>query len=159
MSANPFDDDNGAFYVLVNDEDQHSLWPTFVGVPPAGGLPSARAPAPTAWPTSRRTGPTSARTACAKPCPSVRGSAVWSCSWSHRAHRVRVGMVAEKCDIACDIAIAHVIARFSGHHDGLQGADVAGVTAVPRPIRNHCHRSSHPTLSPGGTFRDKGTGS
>lgn len=25
MSTNPFDDDNGAFFVLVNDEDQHSL--------------------------------------------------------------------------------------------------------------------------------------
>lgn len=33
MSTNPFDDDNGAFFVLVNDEDQHSLWPTFVDVP------------------------------------------------------------------------------------------------------------------------------
>ena len=33
MSTNPFDDDNGTFYVLVNDEDQHSLWPTFVDVP------------------------------------------------------------------------------------------------------------------------------
>jgi MbtH protein len=30
---NPFDDENGTFYVLVNDEDQHSLWPTFVAVP------------------------------------------------------------------------------------------------------------------------------
>jgi MbtH protein len=27
MSNNPFDDDNGTFYVLVNDEDQYSLWP------------------------------------------------------------------------------------------------------------------------------------
>jgi MbtH protein len=33
MSTNPFDDDNGTFFVLVNDEDQHSLWPTFVDVP------------------------------------------------------------------------------------------------------------------------------
>ncbi|WP_101947388.1 MbtH family protein [Mycobacterium sp. 3519A] len=33
MSTNPFDDDNGTFFVLVNDEDQHSLWPTFVAVP------------------------------------------------------------------------------------------------------------------------------
>jgi MbtH protein len=33
MSTNPFDDDNGTFYVLVNDEDQYSLWPTFVEVP------------------------------------------------------------------------------------------------------------------------------
>ncbi|MEN3225906.1 MbtH family protein [Mycolicibacterium porcinum] len=33
MSTNPFDDENGTFYVLVNDEDQHSLWPTFADVP------------------------------------------------------------------------------------------------------------------------------
>ncbi|MEV6908768.1 MbtH family protein [Amycolatopsis sp. NPDC051071] len=33
MSTNPFDDDNGRFFVLVNDEDQHSLWPTFSEVP------------------------------------------------------------------------------------------------------------------------------
>ncbi|KAA1248813.1 MbtH family protein [Mycobacterium simiae] len=33
MTTNPFDDDNGTFYVLVNQEEQHSLWPTFVGVP------------------------------------------------------------------------------------------------------------------------------
>jgi MbtH protein len=32
--ANPFDDENGIFFVLVNDEGQHSLWPTFVDVPP-----------------------------------------------------------------------------------------------------------------------------
>ena len=33
MSTNPFDDENGTFVVLVNDEDQHSLWPTFADVP------------------------------------------------------------------------------------------------------------------------------
>ena len=33
MTANPFDDDNGSFFVLVNDEDQHSLWPSFADVP------------------------------------------------------------------------------------------------------------------------------
>lgn len=33
MSGNPFDDDNGSFYVLVNDEEQYSLWPTFKEVP------------------------------------------------------------------------------------------------------------------------------
>lgn len=33
MSTNPFDDDDAAFYVLVNDEGQHSLWPTFADVP------------------------------------------------------------------------------------------------------------------------------
>ena len=34
LSTNPFDDDNGSFFVLVNDEEQHSLWPTFADVPP-----------------------------------------------------------------------------------------------------------------------------
>ncbi|WP_395310978.1 MbtH family protein [Mycobacterium sp. AMU20-3851] len=33
MSSNPFDDEDGVFFVLVNDEDQHSLWPTFAEVP------------------------------------------------------------------------------------------------------------------------------
>ncbi|MEU1204840.1 MbtH family protein [Nocardia sp. NPDC005825] len=33
MTVNPFDDDDGSFYVLVNDEDQHSLWPAFAEVP------------------------------------------------------------------------------------------------------------------------------
>ena len=31
--TNPFDDENGRFSVLVNDENQHSLWPSFVAVP------------------------------------------------------------------------------------------------------------------------------
>jgi MbtH protein len=31
--ANPFDDENGTFLVLVNDEGQHSLWPSFADVP------------------------------------------------------------------------------------------------------------------------------
>jgi MbtH protein len=33
VSTNPFDDDDGTFYVLANDEEQFSLWPTFVDVP------------------------------------------------------------------------------------------------------------------------------
>jgi MbtH protein len=33
MSTNPFDDESGTFVVLVNDEDQHSLWPTFADIP------------------------------------------------------------------------------------------------------------------------------
>ena len=33
MSINPFDDGNGSFFVLVNDEEQHSLWPTFADIP------------------------------------------------------------------------------------------------------------------------------
>jgi len=31
--TNPFEDQNGTFLVLVNDEGQHSLWPEFVEVP------------------------------------------------------------------------------------------------------------------------------
>lgn len=31
--SNPFDDEAGRFYVLVNDEGQHSLWPKFAEVP------------------------------------------------------------------------------------------------------------------------------
>lgn len=33
MSTNPFDDVDGTFLVLVNDEQQHSLWPQFAPVP------------------------------------------------------------------------------------------------------------------------------
>jgi MbtH protein len=31
--TNPFDDPDGTFLVLVNDEGQHSLWPAFAEVP------------------------------------------------------------------------------------------------------------------------------
>ena len=31
--SNPFDDPDGRFLVLVNDEGQHSLWPEFAAVP------------------------------------------------------------------------------------------------------------------------------
>lgn len=31
--GNPFDDSDGSFFVLVNDEGQHSLWPAFADVP------------------------------------------------------------------------------------------------------------------------------
>ncbi|MFJ9566963.1 MbtH family protein [Streptomyces fuscichromogenes] len=34
MSTNPFDSDrSGAFLVLVNDQNQHSLWPSELPVP------------------------------------------------------------------------------------------------------------------------------
>ncbi|MFE5813393.1 MbtH family protein [Streptomyces sp. NPDC056479] len=33
MSTNPFDDSEGRFLVLVNDEGQYSLWPSFAAVP------------------------------------------------------------------------------------------------------------------------------
>jgi len=31
--SNPFDDKNATFLVLVNEEGQHSLWPSFIEVP------------------------------------------------------------------------------------------------------------------------------
>ncbi|MFJ2903722.1 MULTISPECIES: MbtH family protein [unclassified Streptomyces] len=31
--SNPFEDENGTFLVLVNDENQHSIWPSFADVP------------------------------------------------------------------------------------------------------------------------------
>lgn len=31
--TNPFEDPDGTYLVLVNDEGQHSLWPSFVEVP------------------------------------------------------------------------------------------------------------------------------
>jgi MbtH protein len=33
MMTNPFEDENGEFIVLVNEEHQYSLWPTFREVP------------------------------------------------------------------------------------------------------------------------------
>ncbi|MET8702474.1 MbtH family protein [Kitasatospora sp. NPDC004723] len=31
--SNPFDDPNATYFVLVNEEGQHSLWPAFAEVP------------------------------------------------------------------------------------------------------------------------------
>jgi MbtH protein len=31
--TNPFEDENGTYIVLTNDEGQHSLWPDFIDVP------------------------------------------------------------------------------------------------------------------------------
>ena len=31
--SNPFEDESAAYHVLVNDENQHSLWPEFADVP------------------------------------------------------------------------------------------------------------------------------
>jgi MbtH protein len=31
--TNPFEDPDGTYVVLVNDEGQHSIWPSFVDVP------------------------------------------------------------------------------------------------------------------------------
>jgi MbtH protein len=31
--TNPFDDENGTYYALINDEGQYSLWPVFAEIP------------------------------------------------------------------------------------------------------------------------------
>ncbi len=31
--TNPFEDEDAVYHVLINDEGQYSLWPTFVAVP------------------------------------------------------------------------------------------------------------------------------
>ncbi|WP_323180896.1 MbtH family protein [Streptomyces sp. NBC_01142] len=31
--SNPFEDEEGSYLVLTNDENQHSLWPDFADVP------------------------------------------------------------------------------------------------------------------------------
>jgi MbtH protein len=46
--TNPFEDENGEYLVLINDEGQYSLWPAFLDVP-------------LGW---RTTGPRGARQAC-----------------------------------------------------------------------------------------------
>jgi MbtH protein len=33
MNTNPFEDPDGSYLVLTNDEGQHSLWPFFAKVP------------------------------------------------------------------------------------------------------------------------------
>ena len=33
LSTNPFDDQEGTFYALVNNHGEYSLWPTFAEVP------------------------------------------------------------------------------------------------------------------------------
>lgn len=52
--TNPFDDPDGRFLVLVNDEEQHSLWPAFADVPAGwtvafGGPDGTDRDAATAW--------------------------------------------------------------------------------------------------------------
>ena len=66
MSINPFDDDSGSFFVLVNDEEQHSLWPTLPMFQTAGGWFTAKRTAQRVWTTSKRTGPIYGRRVCAR---------------------------------------------------------------------------------------------
>ena len=41
--TNPFEDENGTYVVLINDEGQYSLWPDFIDVP--AGWTSVHEPA------------------------------------------------------------------------------------------------------------------
>ena len=41
---NPFDDESGSFYVLVNEEKQYSLWPAPVAVPDGWEVAHGAAP-------------------------------------------------------------------------------------------------------------------
>lgn len=62
MVSNPFDDENGTFHVLVNEEGQHSLWPVFADVPAGWSIVLASTDRQTCV-NSRRTGPICALTA------------------------------------------------------------------------------------------------
>jgi uncharacterized protein YbdZ (MbtH family) len=44
MSMNPFDDEHGTFYSLINGEGQYSLWPTFADVPAGWTVAHRRVP-------------------------------------------------------------------------------------------------------------------
>jgi MbtH protein len=33
VATNPFEDEGANYFVLINDEGQHSLWPVFANVP------------------------------------------------------------------------------------------------------------------------------
>lgn len=42
--SNPFEAEDGSFYVLVNDELQHSLWPSYIEVPAGWRVAFGEAP-------------------------------------------------------------------------------------------------------------------
>jgi MbtH protein len=41
--ANPFEDENGTYLALINDEGQYSLWPEYIDIP--AGWTSVHGPA------------------------------------------------------------------------------------------------------------------
>lgn len=55
MSTNPFDDEDGTFLVLQNDEGQMSIWPDFVDVPAGWRVVQPAAPRAEALATVERT--------------------------------------------------------------------------------------------------------
>ena len=46
MSTNPFENEDGSYLALINDEGQYSLWPEFIEVP--AGWRVTHGPAPRA---------------------------------------------------------------------------------------------------------------
>jgi MbtH protein len=42
--SNPFEDENASFFVLINDEQQYSLWPVFADVPAGWSVVFGSAP-------------------------------------------------------------------------------------------------------------------
>ncbi|UBU17192.1 MbtH family protein [Nonomuraea gerenzanensis] len=44
MTTNPFEDENGTYLVLVNEENQHSLWPAGLDVPAGWRVALAASP-------------------------------------------------------------------------------------------------------------------
>ena len=62
--TNPFEDQDGEYLVLVNDEGQHSLWPAFREIPAGWKRPAREANAKNAWTGLKRTGPTCAQEPC-----------------------------------------------------------------------------------------------
>ncbi len=54
--TNPFEDENGTYLVLINDEGQHSLWPRFGRFPRGGQRWGQRGPGRYASTGSRPTG-------------------------------------------------------------------------------------------------------
>ena len=73
MTINPFDDQDGAFFVLANNEEQHSLWPTLAEIPAGCGWFTARRTALRVWTTSNRNGPTFGQRVCARSWQRIRG--------------------------------------------------------------------------------------
>jgi MbtH protein len=42
--SNPFDDQGGVFVVLINDQDQHSLWPAAAEIPAGWSIACEQSP-------------------------------------------------------------------------------------------------------------------
>ena len=56
--TNPFENETDTYHALINDEEQYSLWPTFLPVPDGCTLSTKRTVARPVSTTSTLTGPT-----------------------------------------------------------------------------------------------------